>query len=171
MVGLNSTSQSNCAQIDIEDAVEMADVIVAGRIAKILEYPDRKLYVLSISEQFKRENILPTSANRCSIEIRNDWKNQVVFEKGEFYLIYGIKSNKYWVKTDCTLRSRKLKSAQDDLIYLRDNTLCIDESKPKITGPCDRNLSYVCGCDGNNYSNACAAESNGISWWRPGKCE
>ena len=49
-------------------------------------------------------------------------------------------------------------------------TPCIDSSKidPK---PCTRDYRPVCGCDGETYSNACVAESNGVTSYSKGVCK
>lgn len=49
------------------------------------------------------------------------------------------------------------------------NQTCIDETK--ITNaPCTLEYNPVCGCDGKTYGNACKAEVNGVTSWKPGEC-
>ncbi len=47
---------------------------------------------------------------------------------------------------------------------------CIDSSMIKLK-PCTRDYRPVCGCNGQTYSNACVAESNGVQSYAPGKCK
>jgi len=50
------------------------------------------------------------------------------------------------------------------------NQTCIDEAK--ITNaPCTLEYDPVCGCDGKTYGNACKAEVNGVTSWKPGECQ
>jgi hypothetical protein len=50
-------------------------------------------------------------------------------------------------------------------------TECIDQSKVNPTAICTMDYTPVCGCDSNTYSNACAAENNGVTSWTDGECE
>lgn len=47
---------------------------------------------------------------------------------------------------------------------------CIDSSLIKAK-PCTRDYRPVCGCNGQTYSNACVAESNGVKSYTSGKCK
>lgn len=55
-----------------------------------------------------------------------------------------------------------------DIDFLR-NLSCVknDVEKRSI---CHRNVNYVCGCNGSNYYNSCAASNAGITQWNTGKC-
>lgn len=48
---------------------------------------------------------------------------------------------------------------------------CIDQSKINPTAICTMDYTSVCGCDSKTYSNACAAENNGLTSWEEGECD
>ena len=47
---------------------------------------------------------------------------------------------------------------------------CIDETKIDPDEVCPHVYDPVCGCDGNDYTNACEAEKNGVLKWEHGAC-
>lgn len=42
---------------------------------------------------------------------------------------------------------------------------------PKNSCNCSPNVNYVCGCDGNTYTNSCFALCAGVPYYTPGKCQ
>ncbi|MFK7906047.1 MAG: Kazal-type serine protease inhibitor domain-containing protein [Chitinophagales bacterium] len=47
---------------------------------------------------------------------------------------------------------------------------CIDKSKIDRDAVCTMDYTPVCGCNEKTYSNACAAEKNGLTSWIAGEC-
>jgi len=48
---------------------------------------------------------------------------------------------------------------------------CVDPALRKPDGICPMNYDPVCGCNDQTYSNACAAEIDGVKKWTKGACE
>lgn len=48
---------------------------------------------------------------------------------------------------------------------------CIDPNLIDPTVICTADYTPVCGCNGQTYSNACVAKSNGVLRYRPGHCD
>ncbi len=47
---------------------------------------------------------------------------------------------------------------------------CIDASKINKDAMCTMDYNPVCGCDQKTYSNACVAETSGVTSWTKGEC-
>ncbi|MDE3212510.1 MAG: hypothetical protein KGM98_04690 [Bacteroidota bacterium] len=45
------------------------------------------------------------------------------------------------------------------------------KTAPKTSCNCSPNADYVCGCDGNTYTNSCFALCAGVPFYTPGKCQ
>ncbi len=48
------------------------------------------------------------------------------------------------------------------------NTACLSE--PDLNKVCTKQYVPVCGCDGNNYPNACLAKASGVNSYSQGEC-
>ena len=48
------------------------------------------------------------------------------------------------------------------------NTTCLSE--PDLNKVCTKQYVPVCGCDGNNYPNACLAKASGVNNYSQGEC-
>ena len=43
-------------------------------------------------------------------------------------------------------------------------------SEPDLNKVCTKQYVPVCGCDGNEYPNACLAKASGVNSYSPGEC-
>ena len=161
-----SIMSEDCVKMEISEVVEKSDLIALGTIISVYEYPSGSLYNLRVKEQFKQSDFLL----KASVFQAKGAKHSISFVVGNEYLIYGIRENKYWIKTSCEMRTALLSEAAHDLSYLRKHITC-EGLKPQSRRGCPRNLRPVCGCNGITYSNGCYAFNGGVTWWVPGKCE
>lgn len=151
--------QSNTKSFD------QCDLVFIGRARSSFDYGEGKVVEYRIYENLKSNY---TTGGSALVYIASNEYQPVLDEN---YLVFAKMFNP---------QRLGLFQSSDSLIYLEQSLSKqrLNSLRKLCVGPighrdktCDRAISWVCGCDGKEYANACLANLSGIQRWVRGKCK
>ncbi|UII22650.1 Kazal-type serine protease inhibitor family protein [Fulvivirga ligni] len=152
----------------IAEKYQSADLIVEAYLDGIFQIKKGEVVSFIIRKNWKGKAYVSSFILRYDL---NDTDRMHFYENEDYLLFCKMDSVSGNYITTAEMGTKLLLNAEAEIDYLEANAACIDnESKPQKF-PCTRDISFVCGCDGNTYSNICAANEAGIQVWTQGICD